>query len=131
MRVEHASDALRVAIFLGSAHSSSSCGHRSAGREVAAHPAHELVGLRVAPSRRARRVGIAARGAGSRQRSAISREDRTGSASHTSCLRAAATSSSPSAAPWVADVPCLLGAPQPMMVRQAISEGRGIGDASS
>ena len=40
------------------------------------------------------------------------------------CLRVAATSASPSAAPCVASVPCLLGEPQPMMVLQQTSVGR-------
>ena len=39
-------------------------------------------------------------------------------------LRVAATSASPSAAPCVASVPCLFGAPQPMIVLQQISDGR-------
>ena len=40
--------------------------------------------------------------------------------------RAAATSSAPSAAPCVASVPCLFGAPQPMIVLQQISDGRSV-----
>jgi hypothetical protein len=38
--------------------------------------------------------------------------------------RAAATSSAPSGAPCVSLLPCLLGAPNPITVRQAISDGR-------
>ena len=47
-----------------------------------------------------------------------------GSCGQSMCLRVAATSASPSAAPCVASVPCLFGEPQPMMVLQQMSEGR-------
>jgi hypothetical protein len=67
----------------------------------------------------------------SRQAATISSGISNGSLSQTSCFLAAATSSSPKAAPCVAEVPCLLGAPQPMIVRQAISDGRGSASASS
>ena len=46
-----------------------------------------------------------------------------GAASQPSSLRAAAISASPRGAPWVAAVPCLFGAPKPITVLQAISEG--------
>ena len=38
----------------------------------------------------------------------------------------AATSSAPSAAPWILPVFCLFGAGQPMMVRSLISVGRSV-----
>ena len=41
-----------------------------------------------------------------------------------SFCRAAAISSAPSGEPWLFAVPALVGAPKPMMVRQAISDGR-------
>jgi len=43
-----------------------------------------------------------------------------------SCSRAPRISSAPSGAPWDFSVPALFGAPKPMMVRQAISEGRSL-----
>ena len=36
------------------------------------------------------------------------------------------TSSAPSGAPWAAALSCLLGEPQPMCVRTAISDGRSV-----
>jgi transketolase len=45
--------------------------------------------------------------------------------------RAAATSSAPSGLPCTAEVPCLFGAPLPMIVLQATSDGRGSASASS
>ncbi len=47
-----------------------------------------------------------------------------GSYGQSMCLRVAATSASPSAAPCVASVPCLFGEPQPMTVLQQMSDGR-------
>src|SRR5690606_39405079 len=47
-----------------------------------------------------------------------------GGCSQPSALRVAATSSAPSAAPCVAAVPCLFGAPQPIVVLQQINVGR-------
>ena len=38
----------------------------------------------------------------------------------------AATSSAPSAEPWILPVFCLFGAGQPMMVRSAMKEGRSV-----
>ena len=46
-----------------------------------------------------------------------------GGDSQPSVLRAYATSSGPSASPCADLVPCLLGAPQPMMVLQQMIEG--------
>ena len=58
-----------------------------------------------------------------RQPSRISAGHSNGGCGQSSSTRAAAISSSPRAAPWVPDVPCLLGAPKPMIVLQAISDG--------
>ena len=45
--------------------------------------------------------------------------------------RAAAISSAPSGAPCAFSVPCRFGAPKPMTVRQAISDGRSLSRAAS
>src|SRR5262249_38552972 len=50
-----------------------------------------------------------------------------GGYSQSIALRVAATSLSPSAAPCALSVPCLLGAPLPMIVLQQISDGFAFG----
>ena len=100
----------------------------SASFDVAAHAALEL-GARLGisggkahlPSEphwacRARRPRAKARGC----RSEFRRVARSSRAS----ARAPAISSAPSAEPWLFSLPALFGAPKPMVVRQAIIEGR-------
>src|SRR5210317_1040678 len=62
--------------------------------------------------------------------SAISGGISNGAGSQPRALRAAATSSSPSGAPWVDAVPCLFGAPKPMTVLQQIIVGRSVSAAA-
>ena len=54
-----------------------------------------------------------------------------GGADQLSLCRAAAISSAPSGAPWLFSVPPLFGAPKPIVVRQAISDGRSESLATS
>jgi ABC-type glycerol-3-phosphate transport system substrate-binding protein len=66
-----------------------------------------------------------------RQSARMSAGTTNGSAVQPRYSRAAAISSAPSGLPWTAEVPCLLGAPLPMTVLQATSDGRGSAAASA
>ncbi len=59
-----------------------------------------------------------------RQAAMISAGTSKGACGQASLARAASISAAPSGAPWVASVPCLLGAPNPITVRQSIIVGR-------
>ena len=58
-------------------------------------------------------------------------ESRNGWCGQCSASRVLAISSSPSGAPWAFSVPCRFGAPKPITVRQAISDGRSLCRACS
>ena len=73
----------------------------------------------------------APRAPAARQAAAMSAGTSKGGASQPSAVLAAATSPAPSGAPCASVVPALAGAPNPIVVRQAISEGRSETRAAS
>ena len=125
------SDAARVAISFGVAASFSFAAHRGGEllrRQLAAHAALEFgaAGRRSAASRSFQALvrGLARLPGVAPQRKRHPRECRRRAPASRSRSRAPLISSAPSGEPWLFSVPALLGAPKPMVVRQAISDGR-------
>ena len=134
------SEAARVAISFGAAASFSFTARTAAASlSVGSSPREAALELGAAwrtPALRAARCQACARRP-CRARPALRHRARTSAgmskagAGQPSLSRAPLISSAPSGEPWLFSVPALVGAPKPMVVRQAISDGRSEACAAS
>ena len=126
-------DAARVAMPFGSAGNSGSASVQPSGRRRVASRSNSAVRSGLAAAQASKRLlPLGVRRAAAldhlrgRARAPRRRPRRSASGSKPRISLVAATSSAPSAEPWILPVFCLFGAGQPMMVRSAMNDGRSV-----